>query len=662
MGALVAATALVAAGAVFASPAAYAAELDVTVSNPTMTDAEGGALPLPIEIRVGSWARFGADWSISGPIQNGDTFEVTLPTGFNPIVTAAFPLLDADGEELATCTYDSSNPGLASVITCTFENAPIGGYNGAEGDIWFNATATNEIENGEITWTIGGNPLVIPGVTVGAPGVPTLTTEYKTGGVRLVGDQATGYWDIRVFPTVGNTSFTITDELDYSAPNRPHVFDVSKNVVLTRFALTGPPNAAGEMVFDPTAGEVLTLTHPVTYSGTPLTHMTTELTGLEPGYMYQLGYQSFSTGESELEGNIFKNSAVINETTSTATPKAIAFGGGGGNPGMLVTFTLGKVLNDSTGGLLDEVDSFALTASNGTLTENLSVPANGTVVSAPYFPVGTPISLCETLPTITGVVWASPVISGDGVTGPDANGCYSINPAGGTSVALTLTNTATVLPPVVGSFTASKALTGSGAALVPATSTFTLNYTYPAGDDFEAGSGSLTLGADGASVASGELPEGAVLTFAEATPVAVDGATWGAAEIVPATLTITEGVSATAVVVTNPITSTPKPTPPVVTPPPVVVTPPVVTPPPVVVTPTPTPIVVTPTPTPTPVPSVDPTPTPTTPVDPTPAPKPSTPSKVLATTGSSNVVPAALGLGLLVLGGAALLFRRRSTV
>ena len=38
------------------------------------------------------------------------------------------------------------------------------------------------------------------------------------------------------------------------------------------------------------------------------------------------------------------------------------------------------------------------------------------------------------------------------------------------------------------------------------------------------------------------------------------------------------------------------------------------------------------------------------------------PSKVLATTGSSNVVPAALGLGLLVLGGAALLFRRRSTV
>lgn len=93
---------------------------------------------------------------------------------------------------------------------------------------------------------------------------------------------------------------------------------------------------------------------------------------------------------------------------------------------------------------------------------------------------------------------------------------------------------------------------------------FVLNYEYAAGAGgaFPAGSGSLDLPADGTIVFSEDLPIGAELRFTESTPPAVPGGVWGAAQITPATLTITENPPASneaSVVVINPLTAVPNP-------------------------------------------------------------------------------------------------------
>ncbi|GMA32066.1 DUF5979 domain-containing protein [Litorihabitans aurantiacus] len=111
----------------------------------------------------------------------------------------------------------------------------------------------------------------------------------------------------------------------------------------------------------------------------------------------------------------------------------------------------------------------------------------------------------------------------------------------------------------VGMFAAAKVPDGTGAGAVPSDTTFQLDYTYPAGETWPAGSGTLVLPADGTVVTSEWLPVGAELTLAEQAPPAVDGVTWGTPELSTTTLTI--GASEVVRVdVTNPVTLTP-PTP-----------------------------------------------------------------------------------------------------
>ncbi|WP_336502710.1 DUF5979 domain-containing protein [Microbacterium paraoxydans] len=169
----------------------------------------------------------------------------------------------------------------------------------------------------------------------------------------------------------------------------------------------------------------------------------------------------------------------------------------------------------------------------------------------------------------------------------------------------------------VGRFTALKTLTGPAAATerIPTGTRYMLEYSYPAGPGFPAGSGVLTLEA-GSSATSPALPAGAEVTVRERAPEAVAGTAWGAPVISPERFTV--GEETVTVSVQNPVA--------------------VVPPPPVPATPTP----------------------PTTPTTPGTPVTPGNPGSSLATTGG-EIATAGLLAGVLLLGmGGVLAAARRA--
>ena len=169
----------------------------------------------------------------------------------------------------------------------------------------------------------------------------------------------------------------------------------------------------------------------------------------------------------------------------------------------------------------------------------------------------------------------------------------------------------------VGRFTALKTLTGPAAATerIPTGTRYMLEYSYPAGPGFPAGSGVLTLEA-GSSATSPALPAGAEVTVRERAPEAVAGTAWGAPVISPERFTV--GEETVTVSVQNPVAGVP--------------------PPPVPATPTP----------------------PTTPTTPGTPVTPGNPGSSLATTGG-EIATAGLLAGVLLLGmGGVLAAARRA--
>ena len=89
-----------------------------------------------------------------------------------------------------------------------------------------------------------------------------------------------------------------------------------------------------------------------------------------------------------------------------------------------------------------------------------------------------------------------------------------------------------------------KAVEGSGADLIGEDTEFTVNYSYPAGDWYEAGEGSLTVTKGGTATVDG-LPEGAVVTLEEVLPVDPENGTWVSASF-PDGNVVTVGKNQTA--------------------------------------------------------------------------------------------------------------------
>lgn len=189
-------------------------------------------------------------------------------------------------------------------------------------------------------------------------------------------------------------------------------------------------------------------------------------------------------------------------------------------------------------------------AGNGSVT----LKADGTPVTVEDLPYGAEILFEEELPAaVEGTTWQAPEFSADGVTIDD----QTITIGDQTDVEVELTNTAELN---TGGFTLSKALTGTGADLVDPDAEFVVEYSYEAGIGFEAGSGSVTLKADGTPVTVDDLPYGAHVVFTEVTPASVDGASWDGYQFSEEAVTVGDG-TVVELVLTNTITADTPPAP-----------------------------------------------------------------------------------------------------
>ena len=172
---------------------------------------------------------------------------------------------------------------------------------------------------------------------------------------------------------------------------------------------------------------------------------------------------------------------------------------------------------------------------------SMVVLRDGSAVTSDPIPYNTTVTIREVAPTTpASVSWGTPSWTVNSTTTTALTQTVVIGD--NTNVSVGLDNPATQL---FGSFSIDKALTGSGAFLVPGTKLFTVNYSVDGGPSVP-----VQVSVDGAPVVVSGLPFGAVVTFTEDTPTAVAGATFNGVTFSPVTVTIGNGTTV-AVIATN---------------------------------------------------------------------------------------------------------------
>lgn len=153
-----------------------------------------------------------------------------------------------------------------------------------------------------------------------------------------------------------------------------------------------------------------------------------------------------------------------------------------------------------------------LGADPATGTGTLTVANNGEAVVSDPLPYGTEVTLSEATPT--------PVAGGTWLGYEFDNPTFTIGDK--TTFEVALTNE---IERDLGGFAVTKAVEGTGADLIGSDVEFTVNYSYPAGEWYEAGEGSLTVTKGGTASVDG-LPAGAVVTLEEVLPADPENGTW----------------------------------------------------------------------------------------------------------------------------------------
>ncbi|MBK0421583.1 hypothetical protein JD292_05805 [Leucobacter sp. CSA2] len=272
------------------------------------------------------------------------------------------------------------------------------------------------------------------------------------------------------------------------------------------------------------------------------------------GYFYQVKYVTDVTDNGATGDYTNRADFTINGQSGGGADGHVRYAGGGGtgigdNVGV---FSITKKVEGDAANLPSDLKftgTYTVTTPAGDVLDgDFEVAADGTWESD-EFPRDSTVHLNEVTPTSpSNINWATPVFSKN-----------DFKLEGGKLTEIQLTNTASVK---LGKFSAAKSFDGTKAAqdLVPENATFDLDYSYPAGVGFPAGSGTLKIGADGQRVSSPDLPMGAEVTVTEKAPAAVEGLVWGTPEISPSTFTIGDGTEV-AIQVKNPVTEKPtKPT------------------------------------------------------------------------------------------------------
>lgn len=496
-------------------------------------------------VQSGSSAQLSGTWSLPDNPSTPAGLTVALPEALQGL-SDAFALLDPAGVAMGQCVVTDT------AIECEFDSAYLAAHpQNLRGRFTFWVTVTTEVtDTTTVTYNIGG---VTTSTTVSPPGAGCPDCTFDGQSTAKWGtyfrDSDTVDWGILVAAPVegmaGGQTVTITERLGAGQTWARHD-DGSIDIMLL-----------GTGHVDPVAGpddwQAVDATITENVGSVTITFTTRE------GWFYLvLGTSATTDGGA---AGTYENEADVTIGSQNTTPvdaRVVRHGGGGtGSGDSAGTFSITKkvVWSDQAISGLTFSGTYAVTLPTGVVVDgSFDVAADQTWVS-PSYPAGSVVHLEETLPKApAGIDWATPSFSQND---------FAI--AGNSVVASTLTNTATA---AVGRFQAKKVISGNAASLLPAGSSFTLAYDYPAGPGFSAGSGTLSLPADGTVVNSAPLPVGAELTLRELTPAAVEGATWAAPMLSASTLTVGRG-EIVGVTVTNvlsraalsPATSTTSPTP-----------------------------------------------------------------------------------------------------
>jgi hypothetical protein len=503
----------------------------------------------------GELAELEGTWELPDNPATPAGFVVPLPAGLQGFPDQ-FPLLTPDGAtEMGQCTVTGTQ------IFCDLDSAYLAEHPlNISGTFNFWAQVTTEVtEEQEVTYDFGDVSTTVI-VTPGA--CPDCVFEGTENSKRGTYDRDTDTitWVVGVeAPATGMAGGETVTVVDTPGPGQ----EILPGTFVRHTNETGvqPDGETGPIGWQPKP----TADYTVSADNATVTFVS------EPGYFYRVVYQTRIIDGGAAQN--YTNAAEITVTgqgSETVSDEVERFDGGGTGGGDQVgRFSITKDVlwpGDPIPELAFE-GSFTATAPGGAVTTGEFTVQDGfTWTSEPYL-AGSIIHLEEFAPTEPASFdWGTPVFSANDF------------PVSASSVvSVTLTNEATL---ATGVFSAAKALEGDAAGMVPEDATFTLSYDYPAGPGFRAGSGTLTLPADGTVVQSQPLPVGAVLTLAELAPDDVTGAVWGTPVLSSQTVTIGRD-TVVEVTVTNTLTAYPpvEPTPSVEpTPPPVEPTPPPVEP------------------------------------------------------------------------------------
>ncbi|WP_119697480.1 DUF5979 domain-containing protein [Microbacterium halotolerans] len=507
-----------------------------TAAPPYVQDADITSIDfIEEEVESGTSAELRGTWSLPDHPATPAGFAIDLPAELQGL-TDSFPLLDPEGEPMGQCTV------TATQLYCDFDSAYLEAHpRNLQGSFNFWVEVTTEVtENTEVTYEIDD---LRTSVTVSPPdNGPCPTCEWSGYDNYKFGmyDRESGIveWHVEVETPPegmdGDLAVTITD---LGGENLELISEDTYLGGTNEFDESGYP--------DWSANGVPRDSYTVSDDGSTI-DFTTQEGWVYVGVFYTRvtdgGKAGTYTNEATIEIEGTETVLVENEVTHQG-------GGADGSGDGVGDFQITKeVIWNSMP--IDDITfdgTYTVTSPDEVVTEGEFTIADGATWTSPEFEEGSLVHVEEILPTQpANIDWAEPSLSEND---------FAIE--GGATVEVTLTNEATL---AMGSFSASKEITGDGAELVPENAEFTLEYRYAAGEGFEAGSGTLVLPADGTVVGSDPLPVGAELALTEAAPSEVDGATWGTPEVSPETLTVDRD-EIVHVTVTNPITEIPEPSP-----------------------------------------------------------------------------------------------------
>lgn len=519
-------------------PAASAAE--IPVKNLTGTVLAPGGGPIDGNVKETQAFELHLKFDLDNNVMPGDQFTIAFPQEVQAY-TSPIPvtILGPNKEEVGTCAISGGS------VTCTLGEF-VRGRDGFTGFTFFFGMTAVDDNDGEETLPLtinDGAPVLIDlpgeGGIIGFGGYPFPTGVKKEGWVYL---NDTGQLEWRVWLLVGanQTTITLTDDLKDGM-----TWVQEPNSYYADYWTTTAENWNEDNPWDGTDKRIpaasQTWTPKADKSGFTLTlAVPTGATAILLSYRSQLPP---GVVFNQVFHNSLSGSYTVNNATATYQYRAGASGNGNEIPDLVIKKAV--VGTAPTGATFEVqvacVDAQGLKLANSPFMRTISVETPATVLD---IPAGTKCTVTET--KTGGAVAVSYVpargeITMSGTTVP---------------VEVTVTNDFTPVVPQVGSFSVTKAVTGTKAAVdLVGAKPFTVSYTV----SNPPSAGLLTV-ANGETKTVGNLPVGSVVTLAEIVP-SQPGVTFGTPTFtvngVPVTQITIGADTPVAVTLTNPVTVPP---------------------------------------------------------------------------------------------------------